>query len=97
MSLYHIGEVLISQNFVLQYLEMKNSGSRIEKRWCGVKQITSPGWMHETSAQTWCTGKTWREWVEMEVGGGIRMGNTCKPMAVSFQCITKFTTNKKIK
>ena len=23
-----------------------------------VKQITSPGWMHETSAQTWCTGKT---------------------------------------
>ena len=23
-----------------------------------VKQITSPGWMHETSARTWCTGKT---------------------------------------
>ena len=23
------------------------------------------------------------------------MGNTCKPMAVSFQCIRKFTTNKK--
>ena len=22
-----------------------------------VKQITSPGWMHETSARTWCTGK----------------------------------------
>ena len=22
-----------------------------------VKQITSPGWMHETRAQTWCTGK----------------------------------------
>ena len=22
-----------------------------------VKQITSPGWMHETSAQAWCTGK----------------------------------------
>ena len=30
------------------------------------------------------------------LGGGIRMGNTCKPMAVSFQCMTKFTTNKKI-
>ena len=28
---------------------------------------------------------------------GIGMGNTCKPMAVSFQCMTKFTTNKKIK
>ena len=25
------------------------------------------------------------------------MGNTCKPMAVSFQCMTKSTTNKKIK
>ena len=62
-----------------------------------VKQITSPGWMHETSAWTWCTGKTWRERVEREVGGGIGMGNTCKPMAVSFQCMTKFTTNKKKK
>ena len=28
------------------------------------------------------------------MGGGIGMGNTCKPMAVSFQCMTKFTTNK---
>ena len=62
-----------------------------------VKQITSPGWMHETSARTWCTGKTLREWVEREVGRGIGMGNTCKPMAVSFQCMTKSTTNKKKK
>ena len=59
-----------------------------------VKQITSPGWMHETSAGTWCTGKTQREQVEREVGGGIRMGNTGKSMAVSFQCMTKSTTNK---
>ena len=29
--------------------------------------------------------------------GGIGMGNTCKPMAVSFQSMTKFTTNKKKK
>ena len=35
-----------------------------------VIQITSPGWMHETSAQAWCTGKTMRDWVEWEVGGG---------------------------
>ena len=62
-----------------------------------VKQITSPGWMHETSAGTWCTGKTQRDRVEREVGGGIGMGNTCKPMAVSFQCMTKSTTNKKKK
>ena len=51
--------------------------------------------MHETSARTWCTGKTWKERVEREVEGGIGMGNTCKPMAVSFQCMTKFTTKKK--
>ena len=60
-----------------------------------VKQITSPGGMHETSARTWYSGKTWRERVEREVGAGIGMGKTCKPKAVSFQCMTKFTTNKK--
>ena len=57
-----------------------------------VKQITSPGWMHETRARTWCTGKTYKDGVEREVGGGIRMGNTCKSMADSFQCMTKLTT-----
>ena len=62
-----------------------------------VKQITSPGWMHETSAQTWCTGKTQRDRAEREVGGGIGMGNTCKSMADSFQCMTKPTTIKKKK
>ena len=40
-----------------------------------VKQITSPGWMHETSARTWCTGKTQRDRVEREVGGGIGRGD----------------------
>ena len=48
-----------------------------------VKQITSPGWMHEASAGGWCTGKTQSDQVEREVGGGIRMGNTCKSMADS--------------
>ena len=48
-----------------------------------VKQITSSGWMHETSARGLCTGKTQRDWVEREVGGGIGMGNTCKSMADS--------------
>ena len=57
-----------------------------------VKQITSPGWMHERSAQAWCTGKTQRDRVEREVEGGIRMGNTCKSMADSCQCMTKTTT-----
>ena len=57
-----------------------------------VKHITSPGWMHETSARTRCTGKTQRDWVEREVGGGIGMGNTCKSMADSCLCMTKTTT-----
>ena len=57
-----------------------------------VKQITSPGWMHETSARGWCTGKTQRDRVEREVGEGIGMGNTCKSMADSCQCKTKPTT-----
>ena len=57
-----------------------------------VKQITSPGWMHETSAWASCTGKTQRNQVEREVGGGIGMGNTCKSIADSCQCMTKTTT-----
>ena len=57
-----------------------------------VKQITSPGWMHETSAWAWCSGKTQRDRVERELGGGIGMGNTCKSMANSSQCMTNTTT-----
>ena len=48
-----------------------------------VKQITNPGWMHKTSAQGWCTGKTQRDGMGREAGGGIRMGNTCKSMTDS--------------
>ena len=56
------------------------------------KQITSLGWMRETSARTWCTGKTQRDRVEREVGRGIGMGNTCNSMADSCQCMVKTTT-----
>ena len=45
----------------------------------------------------WLIGRTGREWVGREVGGGIGMGKTCEPKAFSFQCMTKFTTNKKKK
>ena len=48
-----------------------------------VKQIDSPGWMHETSAQGWCTGMTQKDEMGREVGGVFRMGNTCKSMADS--------------
>ena len=57
-----------------------------------VKQITSPGGMHETSAWGWCTGKTQRDGMGREAGGGIRMGNTCKSMADSCQCMAETTT-----
>ena len=57
-----------------------------------VKQTTSPGWMHETSARSWCTGKTQRDQVEREVGGGIGVRNTCKSMTNSCQCMAKTTT-----
>ena len=57
-----------------------------------VKQITSPGWMHETSAQGWCTGKTQRDGVGRKMEGEIGMGNTCKSMADSCQCMAKTTT-----
>ena len=52
-----------------------------------VKQITSPGWMHETSVWAWCTGKTQRDGVEREVGGGSGIENTCKSMADLCQCM----------
>ena len=61
-----------------------------------VKQITSPGWMHETSTQGWCTGKTQRDGMEREVGGGIGMGNTCKSVADSCQRMTTTTTICKV-
>ena len=59
-----------------------------------VKQITSPGGMHETSTQAWCTGKTQRNQVEREVGGGIgggilvTRGDPSNCMADSCQCMT---------
>ena len=57
-----------------------------------VKQITSPAWIQETSAQGWCTGKTQRDGMGREAGEGIRMENTCKSMADSCQCMAKTTT-----
>ena len=57
-----------------------------------VKQIAGPGWMHETSAWGWCTGMTQRDGMGREVGWRFRMGNTCKSMADSCQCMAKTTT-----
>ena len=35
------------------------------------------------------TAKVWNVWNPREVGGGLRMGNTCTPMADSCQCMAK--------
>ena len=51
--------------------------------------------MHETSAQGWCTGMTQRDGMGREVGGGFRMGNTCKSMADSCQYMAKTTAAAK--
>ena len=57
-----------------------------------VKQITSPGSMHETG----CSGLVhWDDpegWDGEGGGRGFRMGNTCTPMADSCQCMAKTTT-----
>ena len=57
-----------------------------------LKQVYYQGWMHETSAQGWCIGKTQRDGMGREAGAGIGMGNTCKSMADSCQCMAKTTT-----
>ena len=57
-----------------------------------VEQIASPGWKHEASVRGSGTGKTQRDGMGREVGGGFRMGNTCKSMADSCQCMARTTT-----
>ena len=47
-----------------------------------VKQITSPGWMHETSAWGWCTGMTQRDGMGKEVGGGSGWGAHVNPWLI---------------
>ena len=47
-----------------------------------VKQIASPGWMHETRAQGWCTGKTQRDGMGRELGEGIGTGTHVNPWLI---------------
>ena len=46
-----------------------------------VKQITSPGRMHDTSARAWCK-KTQRNRVERKVGGGSGWGIHVTPWLI---------------
>ena len=40
-------------------------------------------------ARGWCTGMTQNDGPGREVGEGLRMGNTCNPVAGSCQCLAK--------
>ena len=57
-----------------------------------VKQITSPGSMHETG----CSGLVhWDDpegWDRAGGGRGVQDGDTCTPVADSCQCMAKTTT-----
>ena len=51
---------------------------------------TTVGYMRQ-GAQGWCTGMTLKDGMGRERAGGLRMGNTCTPMADSCQCMAKTT------
>ena len=64
-----------------------------------MKQIISPGLMHETGCpvhETGCpvhkTGMTLWDGMGREMGGAFRMWDTYTPMADSCQCMAKTTT-----
>ena len=47
------------------------------------KQIASPGLRHDTGCLGLVHWTTQRDGMGREVGGGVRMGNTCTPVADS--------------
>ena len=57
-----------------------------------VKQITSPGSMHDTGCSGLVHWMTQSDGMGREMGEGFRMGNTCTPMANSCQSVAKTTT-----
>ena len=56
-----------------------------------VKQISSPGSMHETGRSGLVHWDDPERWDGEGGGRGLRMGNTCAPMADSCQCMAKTT------
>ena len=47
------------------------------------KRIASPGSTHDTGCSGLCTGMTQRDGMGRELGGGLRMGDTCTPVVDS--------------
>ena len=64
-----------------------SEGKRRRSFFQGIERVTSPGSMHNTG----CLGLV--HWDDPEgwygEGGGFRMGNTCIPVADSFQYLAK--------
>ena len=54
-----------------------------------MKRDASPGSSTILDAWGFCTRMTQRDGMGREEGGGFRMGNTCIPMADSFQYLAK--------
>ena len=91
---------IITESMVMNLSKLRKT---VEDRgaWCAAvhRVAKSPtqfsDWTTTTTlknARAWCTGKTQRNRVEREVGGGMGMGNTCNSMAYSCQCMTKTTS-----
>ena len=57
-----------------------------------VKQIASPGLMHETGHSELVHWDDPEDGIGRKVGGRVRMGNTCTSMADSCECMAKTTT-----
>ena len=57
-----------------------------------VKQIASPGSIHETGCSKPVHWDDPLGWVGEGGGRGFRMGYTCTPVADSSQCMAKTTT-----
>ena len=53
------------------------------------KESPAQVWCMGQGAWGWCTGMTQRDGIGREVGVGFRMGNTCTPVADSYQCMAK--------
>ena len=61
-----------------------------------MKQIASPGLMHETGCSRLVHWDDPEGWDGEGVGWGFRIRNTCTPMADSCQCMAKITTIYKV-
>ena len=62
-----------------------------------VKQIASPGSVHETGYSGLVHWDDPEGWDGREVGVGFRMGNTCTPVVDSCQCMAKPVPYCKVK